>query len=263
MEYRVEELAAEASLRVDTVRFYQARGLLPPPARSGRVALYSDHHLERLRRIRDLKDKGFSLETIRRLLSGGFAPADQALIAALAGPLPGEESPDEPDEPVTLEELAGRSGFSLVLLEALRSEGLLVPRPGRGPEGEELFSRADIVAAEAGLALLEAGLPLGELLDLAREHDRSVRRTAERAVELFERYVRGPIRESASSEEEAAARLVEAFRTLLPATTSLVTHHFRRVLLTAAAERIEQAGLAAEIEALEEASAPAEAAQGS
>ena len=40
MEYRVEELAASAGVRVDTVRFYQGRGLLPAPRREGRVAFY-------------------------------------------------------------------------------------------------------------------------------------------------------------------------------------------------------------------------------
>ncbi|MDQ3981976.1 MAG: MerR family DNA-binding transcriptional regulator, partial [Actinomycetota bacterium] len=33
MRYRVDELAARAGVSVDTVRFYQARGLLPQPER--------------------------------------------------------------------------------------------------------------------------------------------------------------------------------------------------------------------------------------
>ena len=65
MEYRVDELAARAGTSVDTVRFYQTRSLLPPPARKGRIAWYSDDHLDRLQRIRRLKDAGFTLESIR------------------------------------------------------------------------------------------------------------------------------------------------------------------------------------------------------
>ena len=42
MEFRVEELAARSGVRVDTLRFYQARGLLPAPERVGRVAVYGD-----------------------------------------------------------------------------------------------------------------------------------------------------------------------------------------------------------------------------
>ncbi|MEA2590513.1 MAG: hypothetical protein QOD62_344, partial [Actinomycetota bacterium] len=60
-----------------------------------------------------------------------------------------------------------------------------------------------------------------------------------RAVELFDAYVRAPIREESQSDAEAAERLVEAFRTLLPATTRLVAHHFQRVLLATAQARFE------------------------
>ena len=45
MDYRVEKLAAVAGVRVDTLRFYQARGILPAPRREGRIALYGDDHL--------------------------------------------------------------------------------------------------------------------------------------------------------------------------------------------------------------------------
>ncbi len=68
MEYRVGELAEAAGIGVDTVRFYQSRGLIPPPVRRGRFAIYSADHLDRVRRIRTLLDAGFSLAQIRRLL---------------------------------------------------------------------------------------------------------------------------------------------------------------------------------------------------
>ncbi|HUA94587.1 MAG TPA: MerR family transcriptional regulator, partial [Acidimicrobiales bacterium] len=53
--YRVEELARRSGLSVDTVRFYQKRGLLDPPERQGRIAWYDSSHLERLERIRRLR----------------------------------------------------------------------------------------------------------------------------------------------------------------------------------------------------------------
>ncbi len=68
MEYRVSEIAEAAGVAVDTVRFYQGRGLLPAPERRGRFAIYTEQHLERLRRIRALLDSGFSLAQIRKLL---------------------------------------------------------------------------------------------------------------------------------------------------------------------------------------------------
>jgi DNA-binding transcriptional MerR regulator len=236
MKYRVDELAARCGISVDTVRFYQTKGLLPPPERKSRVAWYSSDHLDRLRKVRDLKKKGFTLASIRRLLDGELDKADEALVEALAGPVPGEE---QNEEFLTADELAERIGVSPTLIHAIERENLLVPRMH---DGVPQYTSADAAAASAGLALLESGLPLSELLDLAREHNQSARRTAERAVEMFDEYVRGPIRESAASDEEAAQQLVEAFRKMLPATVALVAHHFRRVLLATAQERIEKVG---------------------
>ncbi|HLW16141.1 MAG TPA: MerR family transcriptional regulator, partial [Actinomycetota bacterium] len=45
--YRVEQLAAACDVSVDTIRYYQSKGLLPPPKREGRVAIYDREHLQR------------------------------------------------------------------------------------------------------------------------------------------------------------------------------------------------------------------------
>lgn len=228
MRYRVDELAARAGVSVDTVRFYQSRGLLDPPRRSGRVALYGDSHLERLRRIRELKAQGFTLAAIRRLLVGDLDPADRALVAALERRSGGNG--------LSLAELAERTGVSEALLEALTREGLLVPED---TEAGPRYDPADAALVSEGLKLLQAGLPLSELLALARRHDAAMRAVARSAVDLFVDYVRDPVRAQASSEEDAARALVEAFEAMLPAATSLVANHFRRLLVAAARERIE------------------------
>ena len=48
-DYRIDDLARAAGTTVRNVRAYQERGLLPPPRREGRVALYGDAHLARHR----------------------------------------------------------------------------------------------------------------------------------------------------------------------------------------------------------------------
>jgi DNA-binding transcriptional MerR regulator len=244
MRYRVDELAAREGVSVDTVRFYQGRGLLPAPHREGRIAWYSDDHLQRLRRILDLKDKGFSLASIKRLLCGELDATDGALVAALAEPPPAEGASEEW---LTLDELARRTGVSSVILEAIQREGLLVPQL-RG--GRPLYTPDDARAVAAGVALLEAGLPLSELLALAREQERAMRGIAERAVELFDGFVRRPLLESRRDDAEAGERLVTAFRMMFPATKALVAHHFGRVLLAVARERIERDGDEADLAAL-------------
>ena len=55
MEYRIEQLARAAGVAVDTIRFYQGKGLLDAPRREGRVTWYAETHVERLKRIKELQ----------------------------------------------------------------------------------------------------------------------------------------------------------------------------------------------------------------
>jgi len=245
VEYRVEQLAAACDVSVDTIRFYQAKGLLPPPRRSGRVALYSKDHAERIRRIRALQGKGLTLQAVARVVSGRLAKPDQDLAAAVAS----AQTDGDPEEFITLDELAERSGVPAPLLASIEREGLPI---GRSIDGQTRYAASDAELVRTGLRLLSAGLPLGELIALARAQHDATRSIAEEAVRLFDEYVRTPIKRAASSDEEAAAKLVAAFGDLLPAVTALVAQHFRRVLLQVAEEHIERTGDAAEIAATRE-----------
>jgi MerR family mercuric resistance operon transcriptional regulator len=62
-------LAASAGVGVETVRYYQRRGLLPQPTRSrGSIRRYGAADAARLRFIRRAQDLGFTLEEIGELL---------------------------------------------------------------------------------------------------------------------------------------------------------------------------------------------------
>jgi DNA-binding transcriptional MerR regulator len=239
---RVEELAQEAGVSVDTIRFYQKRRLLPPPRREGRIAWYTPEHVERLARIRELQGRGFSLAVIRRLLDGELDAADEPLAAAVAGAQAGEVS----SELLTLAELAQHARVPEAILEAVAREGLLVPRRR---DGVDRYAGSDLEVVAAGLALLDVGLPLPELLTLARRHHDMTRAIAEESVQMFDDHVRRPLRDAPLSESERANRLVDAFRTLLPAVTTLVAQHFRAVLLEVAQEHLESVGETVELEA--------------
>lgn len=65
----IGKLAKDAGVNVETVRYYQRRGLLDCPTASGGFRKYSDQDVERLRSIRRAKSLGFTLEEIRDLLS--------------------------------------------------------------------------------------------------------------------------------------------------------------------------------------------------
>jgi DNA-binding transcriptional MerR regulator len=64
-KYTIDQLAAKSGIPSRTIRFYQAKGVLPAPQRRGRVAFYDDSHLERLRVVSDLQEKGLRLRAIR------------------------------------------------------------------------------------------------------------------------------------------------------------------------------------------------------
>lgn len=64
----IGKLAAEGGVGVETVRFYQRRGLIETPARDHGVRRYGAEDLRRLRFIRQAQSAGFTLEEIRELI---------------------------------------------------------------------------------------------------------------------------------------------------------------------------------------------------
>jgi len=231
VRYRVEQLAATCDVSVDTVRFYQSRGLVPQPVREGRVAWYDEEHAERIRRIRELQRKGLTLAAIARVVEDDVRPTDADLAAAVEVASGAEAAP----APLTLEELSIASGVPSSLIQAVEREGIAI---GRRVDGDVRYSAADAEVMRTALRLLEFGLPVGDLLGLARDADGALRELAVRAVDLFDAHVREPIRDTAGDDPVAATRTVEAFEALLPAVTALIANHFRRVLLQEAQRRL-------------------------
>ena len=69
-EYTIDEISALAEVPSRTVRFYQSKGALMPPRIKGRVAYYGKAHVERLRLIAQLQDRGLRIDAIRDLFAG-------------------------------------------------------------------------------------------------------------------------------------------------------------------------------------------------
>ena len=65
----IGRLAKAGGVGVETIRFYQRRGLLATPTRDGGVRRYGAEDLRRLRFIRQAQAAGFTLEEIRELLA--------------------------------------------------------------------------------------------------------------------------------------------------------------------------------------------------
>ena len=166
----IEDLAAHADVKVSTIRMYQHRHLLPAPTMRGRVGVYDDGHLARLRLIQRLQDQGFSLAGIRHLVEAwergrslgdllDEADAEVAVDgAALAGMFPDATDPAVLDR---LERLgvARRSGDQVIL------------------DDDRLL--------RVGRTLAGADVPLDAVLDLAEQVDTHTRHIADAFVALF------------------------------------------------------------------------------
>lgn len=97
--YRIDELASLSGVTVRNIRAYQERGLLPAPERRGRVALFDDAHLSRLRIITSMLERGYSAAHITEMLSAWEQGKDLADVIGLEGAL---VSPRVGDDPVAV-----------------------------------------------------------------------------------------------------------------------------------------------------------------
>jgi MerR family transcriptional regulator, mercuric resistance operon regulatory protein len=64
----IGKLAAAGGVGVETIRFYQRKGLLEQPARDGGIRRYGSEDVRRLRFIKQAQTAGFTLEEIGELL---------------------------------------------------------------------------------------------------------------------------------------------------------------------------------------------------
>lgn len=87
----ISQLAKSGGVGVETVRYYQRRGLLPDPrpqkSQASGIRHYGEEEARRLRFIRSAQNAGFTLEEIRELLeldsSGDRARAREMATARI------------------------------------------------------------------------------------------------------------------------------------------------------------------------------------
>jgi DNA-binding transcriptional MerR regulator len=155
--WRIDELAHEAGVTVDTIRYYAREGLLDPPERAGRHKLYGSLHLDRLARIRDLQSQRFSLAAIKALLTVD-RPGIEGLFASQGS--------------YSLDDLVEKSGLDPSLIGRLRDIGLLAE-----PEalGHEVFDDNDLNLLRAVVELRDIGMTEDILIELGTIYVRHFR----------------------------------------------------------------------------------------
>ncbi len=159
-EYRIDELARLASTTVRNIRVYQDRGLLAPPRRDGRVGIYTDAHLARLRLIGQLLKRGYTFANIGELLSVWGRGGDLAEIFDLESAV-GQPWTDEVPGYVTRAELQEMFGADIEdNLDRAQKLGLIESDGAR-------FRVPSPRLLNAGRELSAAGMPLRAVLELA------------------------------------------------------------------------------------------------
>ncbi len=118
----IGQVAREAGVNIQTIRYYERRGLLPEPSRgdSG-YRYYGEEAVKHIRFIRNAKELGFSLKEIGELLSLRLDPEG---MSAAVKELAKEKLTDIEDKIDTLQRIRA----------AL--EGLIQTCPGCGPVQE-------------------------------------------------------------------------------------------------------------------------------
>jgi DNA-binding transcriptional MerR regulator len=209
---KIDDLAHEAEVTVDTIRYYQREGLLPEAQRSGRHKLYGPEHLHRLERIRELQGRRFSLAAIRALLDA----ERPGLVEGIFG-----------DEAATyaFDDLVEKSGIDRTLAGRLREAGLL-----RDPAefGRDAYDNADLDVVDAVAELAHAGLRDDVIVEIASIYSQGIEAMQAQVLDLFAGR-RGP---SWEPDELAAfqTRSAELAGSLLPLVTRIVSYTHSRTL---------------------------------
>jgi DNA-binding transcriptional MerR regulator len=202
----LEELTERVAMSVRNVRFYTARGLVPPPIRRGRSGYYSADHVARLQLVQELQGHGFTLSAIERYVAGipaDASPEDIALHRTMLAPWMAHSS--EELSRAELEQRAGRplSPHDLDILSALG----VVKATGRG------HFQASMSQLGVGLGLLDLGYPIEAARAAAEVYAAHGRAIAEELYELFRTKV-WPVYKEQGVSPEKIQEVVERLKPL-------------------------------------------------
>jgi DNA-binding transcriptional MerR regulator len=227
-ELTIDQLAAAVGMTVRNVRAYATRGLLQPPRLVGRKGFYGVGHVSRLRLIRDLINRGYTLGAVEKALEDHPEMPDThalEMLGMLANPV-GQGSEPEVVDIDTLARLAGveddpqiieRMGGELVergLVELLDDGRLRLLQP---------------VLVRAGAQAIALGMSPETVLGLFAEVRQDVSAIADQFVEAARREIWRPFARRGLPDDEWPT-MIASVEQLIPVAVQAVVAAFRHEL---------------------------------
>jgi DNA-binding transcriptional MerR regulator len=223
-EYTIDELSRKAGSTVRNVRAYQDKGLLPPPRRKGRLGVYSEIHLARLRLIGKLLDRGYTLGNIAELISAWEKGQDIAKLIGLESAITSPFSTELPTY-ITFEALYEMFGPAADSAALMLSANLGILEL----EGDRVRVTSPRLL-NAGAELAKVGLPLHLLLSQISDLRGDVHKIAYRFVQLIIDQVFNKYGEDRLPPANEVPRIAELVRRLRPMAQTVVEVELARAL---------------------------------
>jgi DNA-binding transcriptional MerR regulator len=222
----IDALARASGTTTRNIRALQTRGLLAPPTVVARVGRYGRVHLERLRLIARLQDRGYSLAAIADVLEAWHERRSVSDLLGFERELDLAEGVLETELEFGLDELAARfPGIDDALVHrAIELELVVVvswvPPRVRVPSPRLL---------EVGRALMDLGIPLAVALDQLVVLRDGTGQMAKALVAMFAEHVITPWA-AAGHPVEAVPELLDRVRRTKPLPLVAVTALMRKAL---------------------------------
>lgn len=215
----VDELAAATGLTVRTTRYYAGLGLIPPPARRGRMAYYSPEHRARLELIRALQDHGFTLSAIEKYLDRLPDDASVEDLAVQRAMLTSWKSGGH--EVVSRRQLDARAGRRLTVEEIDRMEAMMGVRPADDGRYELL------PAFDVAVKCLDLDIPVDSLVVAGEAINRHMDALADELTAILKDRVLAPYLVGATTDDQKA-RFEQTMARLRQLTLEAVVSGFQR-----------------------------------
>ncbi|MEV3901558.1 MerR family transcriptional regulator [Mycobacterium sp. NPDC050551] len=172
-EYRIDDLARLAGTTTRNVRVYRDRGLLHPPLRVGRIAVFNDTHLTRLRLITSMLDRGYTLAHVDEMLSAWEQGKSIGDVLGLETALAGTWAAEKPETTTRAraEELVGDpAAFDrLVALRLIRLDPEIPPEAAEAADSDPKATIVRPKLLEAFDEIRGYGIGIDKLIDVYEE----------------------------------------------------------------------------------------------